>query len=106
MKVIIDECLPRRLCSALIGHEAKTVPQAGFSGYKNGALLDAIKNLCDVFLTIDGNLEYQQNLITVKFGIVVIAAKSNRFEELEPTIPAILNAITKVGKGEIYTVHS
>lgn len=100
-KVILDECLPRRLCGLLIGHEAMTVPQAGFAGYKNGRLLAAIESGFDVFVTIDGNLEYQQNLIGVSIGIVVIVADSNRLESLVPKVPSILKEIAIVKPGEI-----
>jgi predicted nuclease of predicted toxin-antitoxin system len=39
VKVLLDECLPRRLAKALAGHEAKTVQEAGWSGKTNGDLL-------------------------------------------------------------------
>ncbi len=105
MKIVVDECLPRRLCPALIGHDAKTVPEIGFSGYTNGKLLAAISELGDVFVTIDGNLQYQQNLSAIGFGIVVIASKSNRLQSLEPMIPDVLDAISRISNGEIITVH-
>ena len=97
----MDECLPRRLVNLLIGHKVTTVPRAGFAGYKNGRLLEAIKNDFEEFVTIDGNLEYQQNLEQVPLGIVVIEAESNRLESIAPKVPAILEAIADVNPGEI-----
>jgi predicted nuclease of predicted toxin-antitoxin system len=39
MKILIDECVPRKLKPFLTGHMCRTVSEAGFSGRKNGALL-------------------------------------------------------------------
>jgi hypothetical protein len=82
-------------------HEVVTVPQAGYAGYKNGRLLEAIENRFDVFVTIDGNLEYQQNLIGFSIGIVVVEADSNRLQSLVPKIPSMLKEIAIVKPGEI-----
>ena len=42
MKVILDECLPKRLISELPGYEVVTVPMVGWAGVKNGELLRKI----------------------------------------------------------------
>lgn len=39
MRVLLDECLPRRLGLELSGHMVSTVPQAGWAGISNGKLL-------------------------------------------------------------------
>ena len=39
MKVLLDECIPRKFKNCLPGHECQTVPIAGFAGKKNGELL-------------------------------------------------------------------
>lgn len=39
MRVLLDECLPKRLKQWIIGHEVVTVPEAGWSGKDNGELL-------------------------------------------------------------------
>ncbi|HUF42158.1 MAG TPA: DUF5615 family PIN-like protein, partial [Verrucomicrobiae bacterium] len=39
MRVLLDECVPRRLKSELPGHDVRTVPEVGWSGTKNGPLL-------------------------------------------------------------------
>ncbi|HRJ42715.1 MAG TPA: hypothetical protein PL105_12595 [Caldilineaceae bacterium] len=36
MKVLLDECLPRRLKRELSGHPVSTVPEMGWVGVKNG----------------------------------------------------------------------
>ena len=39
MKVLIDECIPRKIKRSLPGHECQTVPEAGLAGKTNGELL-------------------------------------------------------------------
>jgi hypothetical protein len=45
----------------LTGHEVKTVAEVGWAGVKNGELLQMAARRFDVLLTVDRNLEYQQN---------------------------------------------
>lgn len=59
MKIIVDECLPNRLCKALTGHDAILVQKVGLSGYKDKMLLDSIEGYYDVFIIIDSNLSFQ-----------------------------------------------
>ncbi len=93
MKVILDECLPKRLAGHLSGHEVTTVPLAGFAGYSNGKLLAAVEERFDVFITIDGNLQWQQNLEGRSIIVVVVRSPSNRLEDLIPLAPMIVEAI-------------
>jgi hypothetical protein len=60
VRVILDECLPRRLGLELSGHVVLTVPQAGLAGMANGELLARIQGSYDAFITIDQNLAVQQ----------------------------------------------
>ena len=53
MRVILDECLPRRLGLELPGHLVSTVPLAGWAGISNGKLLARIAGNYDAFVTID-----------------------------------------------------
>ncbi len=103
-RVIIDECLPRKLKRLIPQVDAKTVPEAGLAGLKNGKLLSAIPSLCEVFVTIDANLQYQQNLKELDFGIVVIHAKSNRFADLVDLGLELEAAVGRVAPGEVIHV--
>ena len=57
--MLLDECLPRRLANHLVGATVKTVPQAGWAGLTNGALMARIGESFDVFVTGDQNLSAQ-----------------------------------------------
>lgn len=39
MKLLLDECVDRRLGDDIQGHDVKMVPDAGWAGLKNGELL-------------------------------------------------------------------
>lgn len=62
MKVLLDECVPRKLRRELTEHAVLTVTERGWSGIKNGELLALAETEFEVFLTVDQNLKYQQNL--------------------------------------------
>tara|TARA_B110000881_G_C18448687_1_gene449862 strand:- start:283 stop:597 length:315 start_codon:yes stop_codon:yes gene_type:complete len=104
MKVILDECLPKRLAGHISGHDVTTVPLAGLAGYSNGKLLAAVEERFDVFITIDGNLQWPQNLEGQAIIIVVVRAPSNRLEDLITLTPKIVEAIDS-GSGVIRHVQ-
>ena len=104
MKVLLDECLPRRLAAELTGHEVKTVPQAGWASIKNGTLLKLAESSFDVFVTADRNLSFQQNKAQLKIAVVTLRASSNRFQDLLPLVPKILTALMTIKRGELVEV--
>ena len=93
MRILLDEDLPRRLAAMLVGHQASTVQRSGWTGIKNGRLLELAASEFDVFLTMDGNLEFQQNLTALPIAVLIVEAVSNRIEHLEPLVPAILREL-------------
>lgn len=101
MKVILDECLPRRLVRDLRPHQVTTVPREGWAGIKNGALLKLIVSEFDVFVTVDKNLIHQQNLQGMNLRVIILHAVNNRYETLEPLVPGILEAIEQTQPGTI-----
>ena len=63
MKILVDECIPRKLKRSSSGHKCLTVPETGLAGTSNGELLSlAEKRGFNVFLTIDKGFGYEQNL--------------------------------------------
>lgn len=104
MKILLDECLPRRLAGLLIGYEVITVPQAGWAGLKNGKLLTVAQEEFDVFITIDQNLTAQQNTSKYNISIVVVKSSSNNIEYLKPLVPKILDAISECSAGSVHKV--
>ena len=105
MRLLLDESLPRRLTQHLSDVEVDTVYDRGWSGLKNGDLLRAAEAEYDVFVTADQNLQYQQNLRGFGIGVVVLAARTNRLEDLIPLVPGLLQATSSVVSGEVEVVR-
>jgi hypothetical protein len=101
VRVLLDENLPHDLVGALTGHSVSTVQGFGWAGTKNGALLRRASDVCDVFISMDGNVEHQQNLASLSFGVIVIDAPSSRMADLLPVVPELLQAIDAVRPGEV-----
>ena len=107
MKVLLDECLPRRLKRELPGHEVARVQEMRWAGIKNGPLLQLMQAAnFEVFVTTDSNLEYQQNLRTMKLAFIVLRALDNRFETLGPLMPRVMQALRAVEPGQIIHVDA
>jgi len=105
MRVLLDECVPRALGEELVGHDVKTVAEAGWAGVKNGELLQLAAGLFDVLLTVDRNLEYQQNFAGVRLAVFVLHAPSNDVTVLRPLMPAVLAAIPEAEPGMVTHVQ-
>jgi len=101
MRVLLDECLPSRLKRLLPGHEVSTVADAGWAGKTNGELLSLAVDRFDAFVTIDKNLPAQQNLQRLRIGMIVLRAVSNRFRDLEPLAPELVEALVSIKPGQL-----
>jgi len=101
MKALLDECLPKKLKREVQADVVRTVPEMGWAGTKNGALLRLVEREFDVFLTNDQNLEHQQNLKQVDLAIIVLVALTNDIEDLKPLMPAANEAIRTIGPREV-----
>ena len=104
MRVLLDECLPRRLKSDLAGHDARTVPEMGWAGKDNGDLLSLAAGQFDVFLTVDRNLSRQQTIGHLDIAVVVLVARGNRLADLRPLMPAVLESLPAVVAGQVIRV--
>ena len=62
MRVLLDECVDWRLARDLSAHDVKTAQQMGWIGITNGEPLALASRDFDVFVTVDRNLSFQQNL--------------------------------------------
>jgi Domain of unknown function (DUF5615) len=99
VRVLLDECLPRRLKRELVGHDTRTAPEMGWASKRNGELLALAVGQFDVFLTADRNVSYQQDLSSFDIAIVVLVARSNRFEDLRPLAQRILETLPTAQRG-------
>jgi PIN like domain len=99
--VLLDECVPRALRKELRGHEVMTVAEVGWAGVKNGELLQLAARQFDLLLTVDRNLEYQQNFIGSALAVIVVHVPSNDVAVLRPLMPAVLAAVSETKPGKV-----
>ncbi len=105
MRVILDECLPRRLLRDLPDHVVTTVPRQGWAGVTNGALLERVQDdEFAGFITMDSNIVHQQNLDGLKTCLVVLHAVNSRYETLQPLLPKIQDAISNAAPGSVFHI--
>jgi predicted nuclease of predicted toxin-antitoxin system len=101
VRVLLDENVPVDLAAELPGHEVLTTAGLGWAGLKNGELLARARGRCEVFLTFDSNLEHQQQLSGLTFGVVVVRPRSSRMRDVLPLVTEIRQALAAVRPGEV-----
>ena len=99
MRILIDECLPRELADELVGHEVKTVQQAGWAGLSNGELPQKVSGSFETFLTIDKRIESEQK-VPRDVALITVRAHSNRIQDLRPLLPELLRVISETPPGK------
>jgi len=80
MRILLDENFPADFTKLLVGHDTSNVHSH------------------------DRNLEFQQNIKVLSFGVVVLRSRSNRIKDLSPHISGILHAAIEVRPGQVMTV--
>ena len=101
MNVLVDECIDWRLAREIVGHEVKSARQMGWSTIKNGELLKLAEKEFQVFVTVDRNLSFQQNVPALAIAVIVLRAKSNRLSDLQPLVPELLASIPTAKLGTV-----
>ena len=104
MRILLYENFPADFAKLLVGIETSNVHSHGWAGIKNGELLRRAHGVCEVFVTLDRNLEFQQNIKILSFGVVVVRTRSNRIVDLTSHISGILQAAVEIRPGQVMTV--
>jgi predicted nuclease of predicted toxin-antitoxin system len=100
MKILLDECVPRKFKDSLSGHDCSTVPEEKLAGRKNGELLALAESAgFQVFLTLDRGIEYQQTLHPRTIAVIIIRAKSSQLAELLCTSPTCSKRFNPSSRG-------
>ncbi len=103
MRILLDECLPAELAAELVGHEVRTVQEAGWSSFENGALLSLASGQFSVFMTVDKHIERTQKL-PADLSVITLRARTNRIESLRPLIPEVLRVLKNIRPGSYLRV--
>jgi hypothetical protein len=107
MKILLDECVTKHLKPKLLPHEVSTVREMEWSGIKNGKLMTlCVENNFDIFLTIDKNLQHQQNLTKYSIAIVIFDSTSADISELNKFVPTFLAQISSFEKHKAHVLSS
>ena len=106
MKILLDECVTKRLKKYLEEFEVFTVRELELSGIKNGKLMIYwVENKFDILLTIDKNLMYQQNLDKYPLTIVVLNCFTSKIEELVTFLPSFKLQVDALQKHKAYIIY-
>jgi len=106
MKVLLDECITKRLKPFLNDFEVYTVFEMGWSGIKNGKLISLCEiNHFDVILTIDKNMMHQQNIEKHPITIAILNVLTSKLEELKLFIPSFSKQIPHFEKNRVYIIE-
>ena len=105
MRVLRDECVPKRLRSELAAHFVRTVAEAGWAGLTNGRLRAAAATDFDCLPTMDRNLQYQQRVGDLPLSVLVIAATDNKFETLRQGMDAVRAVLETLPPRELAVVR-
>ncbi|MEX2600009.1 MAG: DUF5615 family PIN-like protein [Balneolaceae bacterium] len=107
-RILLDECLPVKLAyrfqESSTDLRISTVTGHGWTGIKNGELLKRAQNEFEVFVTIDQNLSYQQDLSKYSIAIVAFKASSNRYQDLLKFVEPACDIIESAIAGRFYKI--
>ena len=111
MKILLDENMPAKVNYDFgLQYEVYTVKEMGWLGKKNGDLLKiASSNSIDIFITMDKNLKNQHNLNKYPLKFIVLSAKNNKHQTVQPyitTIKRLLGNKKSLPKISIVTAES
>jgi hypothetical protein len=105
VRILLDECTPRRLRRELPEFAVEHVSDLGWQGRRNGVLLASMKDAgFSVLITVDRNLQFQQNVPAAEVAVVVLSAATNRMHDLVPLIPELRVILADAKPGFIYRV--
>jgi hypothetical protein len=77
----------------------------GWSGKNNGELLNLAEPIFEVLVTVDKNIQYQQNLTDRQLILVTLVVVYNKIQYLLPLIPRVLKQLQVATPGQIIQVE-
>ena len=105
MRVLLDENLDWRVIRYFDpDFQVTTVSRQGWKGKRNGELLEQAAAMFDALVTMDKGIEHQQNLRKYKIGVILISARSNRLEDIQPAMLRVNEVLREVQPGHIIHV--
>jgi hypothetical protein len=85
MRLLLDENMSQAFRFHLPGHDVQTVGFLHLTGLSNGDLLRKMVELkIQVLVTLDKNLQYQQNVAKAGIAVIVLRPKTNKLHDVIP----------------------
>lgn len=106
MRVLIDECVDPRVKLLFGDQNVATVHEQGWDTLEDGPLLTLAQKKFDALLTIDGSLEFQQNLSKLQIALIVVHVPKNQIAHYRVIQKELLAAIEKARPGEVIHVRT
>ena len=106
MRILIDECVDPRVKILFANHTVATVHERRWDEMKDRPLLMVAQREFDVLLTLDGNLEFQQNLSKYSIGVVVAHVPKNQLRYYQAIRADLIAAIQQVQVGKVIHVRA
>lgn len=109
MVILLDEnLLSKKLKQPFLakGYDVRNVDDMGWRGFKDMQILTLAENFpCDVFITADKNLQYQQNLMEKNLIVVILDATSTRPNHLIPLMERVSEVITSLPERAVISIN-
>ena len=106
MKLLLDECAPKRLRNDFPDHEIRTLEEVGLKGLKNGEMLSAaVSQGFEALITVDRRMPFQQNLAQHTLALIILVATPCRYEQLKLLVTKALVALATIRSGEFILIQ-
>ncbi|MDX2072881.1 MAG: hypothetical protein SFX19_00775 [Alphaproteobacteria bacterium] len=107
MRILVDECLPKRIAKLIQGHDVSTVSSAGWAGKKNGELLTLMESSgYDVFITADQNTQYQQNIQGRRIAVVILVLPALHIHHILPLMHPLDKTLANIAPGAFVVLEA
>ena len=106
MRILIDECVDPRVKQLFGEHQSATVHDKGWDTLEDGPLLALAQKEFDVLPTIDGKMEFQQNIPKFQIGVVVVHVPRNQMVHYRVIQRELLLAVEEVQPGRVIHVRT
>ena len=103
MRILLDECVVKRLAGHLSNQQVSTLSSMGWRGLKNGKLLTATSNTgFEILLTVDKQMRHQQNMSYYPIAIVIF---NSHFTTLGDVLPLLPSFEARLGEFTPYSIN-
>ena len=104
LRVLLDECVPRRLKWDIAGHDVHTMHDERWLRIPDRETLRRAEGRFDVIVTVDQGVPHQHQIARFSFAIVVLRARHNRYTSLAPLVPRLLEVLPTLRAGTSLTI--